>query len=67
MEGVCCECQTTHPVHPARSLREREMDLEEDDSDGEVGGYVMDIHDAWGSHCDGSGTMPQAVLKDNKI
>jgi hypothetical protein len=26
--------------------------------------FVMFEHDAFGSHCEGSGTMPQAILKE---
>ena len=66
MEGVCCECQSVHPIRMKRRTAD-EHDLDADNDLGPAGGYVMDIHDAWGSHCDGSGAMPQTVLKDNKV
>jgi hypothetical protein len=64
MQGVCCECQSVHPVRPARRRDDLDLDIDEDNDLGPVGDYVMDIHDFYGSHCDGSGEMPQALVKE---
>lgn len=66
-EGVCSTCQSVHPVRPKRTTSEESFfDFDEDlDLDGEVGEWVMDTHDAFGAHCDGSGTMPQAILSED--
>jgi hypothetical protein len=64
-EGVCSECQQVHRV------RSKGFSPEEDDDDdglidGEVRNWAMATHDAFGSHCDGSGTMPQALVGEKK-
>lgn len=65
-EGVCCECLSVHPVRSAPKNPLEDLALEFFPSLAEAyeeeGNWVMDTHDAFGSHCDGSGTMPQAVL-----
>lgn len=66
-EGICCECQSRHPVRPKRHRTDDLCDFDEDfGTDGTVGEWVMDTHDAFGSHCEGSGTMPQAVIGTNE-
>lgn len=65
-EGVCCTCQSTHPVrHKGRGADDDLLGFRDEDFDGEAGEWVMDTHDAFGSHCDGSGTMPQALVKES--
>ena len=64
-EGVCCTCQSVHPVRPNRHTSDDPFGFNEElDLDGEVGEWVMDTHDAFGSHCEGSGTMPQALVSE---
>jgi hypothetical protein len=46
-----------HPVDPYRG-----DDIEPDRGPEEY--YVMSSHDAFGMHCDGTGTTPQALVKD---
>lgn len=61
-EGVCCSCESVHPV---RIGREKSVDLYEGfgDFEDELGQYVMDTHDAFGQFCEGSGTMPQLLIR----
>ncbi|MBI4438257.1 hypothetical protein HY631_04900 [Candidatus Uhrbacteria bacterium] len=61
MEGICCECQNTHPVHYGHTDTEDDLDSLMAD---EVFDWVMDSHDAYGSHCSGSCTTPQALIKE---
>jgi hypothetical protein len=59
--GVCCTCQTTHPVVAYRPPT-YDDGFEYDDlfaSPSER--YAMAEHDAFGKYCEGSGTMPQAL------
>lgn len=64
--GVCCECQSSHPVRPARGRSRSEFEEGLDDTDdqfGEEGEYVMADHYPFGERaCSGSGTTPQAVF-----
>lgn len=64
-EGICCSCQLPQPIVPKGVSPE---DLDDPfilpPEEGEVGEWVMAIHDAFGSHCKGSGEMPQAVLRE---
>lgn len=48
--GICCECQSVHTVRCNHK------------------GYrfLMDMHDAFGQHCNGSLTVPQVTFKDGK-
>ena len=62
MEGVCCECQSVHLVSPAPQRDDLNWDEEGDFEEQSF--FVMATHDAYGSHCNGSGETPQAVLKD---
>ncbi|MFA4845711.1 MAG: hypothetical protein WC654_04090 [Patescibacteria group bacterium] len=65
MEGVCSECQKVHPVHITPGVISLAEFLDDEgEAEGEEYHYVLDVHDAYGSHCDGSGTMPQAILTD---
>ena len=61
-EGVCCSCQSIHPVRPSRVDPETSDLCEGFDELEDAERFVMDIHDVFGSHCDGSGTMPQALI-----
>lgn len=66
-EGVCCTCQSVHPVRSSSQTSDNLFGFDEGfDLDGETGEWVMDTHDAFGSHCKGSGTMPQAVLSEEE-
>ena len=67
-EGVCCACQSVHPVVPRRTTVE---DLDDDFLDffqsvweEDCFDYVMCSHDVPDTnyHCDGSGTEPQALV-----
>lgn len=66
VHGVCCSCQSVAPVRVCpQSADYRELDDHEliqllrDDVDM----FVMADHDAFGKLCDGSGTVPQAVVR----
>jgi hypothetical protein len=65
-EGVCFSCQSIRPIVP------KSFSPEDDDlsflppEEGEAAEWVMATHDAFGRHCEGSGTMPQAVLRKEK-
>lgn len=64
-EGVCCECQKVNPLRPSNANPDGEDNpFTRIPDDDEVESWVMDTHEAFGSHCNGSGTMPQAVLND---
>lgn len=64
-EGVCCECQSVRRIVPKSFSPEDDGILSFlPPEEGEVGEWVMATHDAFGSHCSGSGTMPQAVLRE---
>ena len=66
--GVCCECQSTHPVYTNTNI----PDEEQDDvfgpfGCGEAGNYLMAKHRMFGGTglcCEGEGTVPQAIVKD---
>ena len=63
-DGVCCECQS---VHPLRTVSDKELDdsgFARDYDDDSIGKWVLADHDAYGSHCDGSGTMPQTLVAE---
>lgn len=64
--GVCCECQSVHPVRSAR--RSGFCDDEVYDcTDSEEFEYVMDAHQPFGERwCDGEGTNPQALIRKTK-
>lgn len=68
LEGVCCTCQSRHPVRHATKGHNGLLDGfdDVDDYEGESGGYLMASHDAFGSFCEGSGTMPQAIVHPKK-
>ncbi len=71
--GICCSCQSAHPVttiNPAqkRSLM-REMSMDEDEYDyihGGAGSHVMLPHriseDGTGPECEGAGDIPQTLV-----
>jgi hypothetical protein len=64
-EGVCCSCQSIRPIVPKGFSPGDDDDLSLlPPEEGEAAGWVMAIHDAFGSNCEGSGTMPQAVLQE---
>lgn len=60
MRGICCDCQLEHPVRP----NNHGIDIFDDEDDA-VDEWVMDDHDAFGSHCEGSGTVPQAIVNES--
>lgn len=63
MLGVCCTCQETHKVRP--STKEF-TDFDDDGHDfDEHEFFVMDDHDPsfGGGRCEGTGTMPQAIVR----
>jgi len=63
VQGVCCTCQSIHPLRPSKTSREDVgHPMTDRDLDGEIVDWVMDTHDAWGEPCEGSGTQPQAVV-----
>lgn len=62
--GVCCFCQSAHPVRPSR-LTLDELEELEDQGHGEETDWVMDKHMIFGDSgpwCEGEGSMPQAVV-----
>jgi len=67
IKGVCCTCQSSHPVRSSGGHQVSGLDFfpfEYEDPAGEAGGYLMVDHDApWGAFCSGSGTMPQAIVR----
>ena len=66
MKGVCCSCQMVHPVVPHSP-----SEVEVDSLDGsECVYYVMAPHRMFGDagvECEGAGTCPQALVRDNKL
>ena len=58
MLGVCCSCQSLHPVR----RRHGRMEYAEPEFY-----YVMDDHFFPGTNeqCEGVGTIPQAIVKDD--
>ena len=61
-QGVCCTCQSVHPVRPGT---EPGNDRSDDDFDRhETDSWVMDTHYPFGGsvRCEGTGTSPQALL-----
>jgi hypothetical protein len=66
-EGICSQCQLRHPVHPRPRLADDFSSFDEDppDTEGTVGDWVMYTHDAYGSYCEGSGTMPQVLVSES--
>jgi hypothetical protein len=61
MQGVCCYCQTVHPVQPNTSPSLIEFDSDALDHD-ECDDWVMQTHHAFGPLCEGGGTTPQALV-----
>lgn len=75
-QGICTVCQSpvairSSPV-PLQELMQQSHsdDLFADDeirrTYGDSINYLCDTHDAFGQHCEGSGLIPQVVLKDLK-
>jgi hypothetical protein len=70
--GVCCSCQSTHPVTPISTSARREIlqaeDRDEEDYErcyGEAGNHVMLPHRIFGDtgpECDGAGDLPQTIV-----
>ncbi len=73
--GVCCSCQTAHPVAPmsfaSKGALMRDMGMDEDEYDdvhGSAGSYVMAPHtiftDGTGPDCEGAGDIPQVLVNE---
>jgi hypothetical protein len=70
--GVCCQCQQIVPIHKLDlnfdkgDPREELMEMGEQmygQGDKNPLNWVCDSHDAFGYHCEGSNTVPQAICK----
>ena len=60
MKGICCTCQSPHPV---RNAPPDDLDDESDDPKVDpAADQLMIAHDMWGQRCEGSGTTPQALV-----
>lgn len=71
MRGICCGCQSpvdlqysSLPLHQLLELGQDEEEIHREYGDSIS--YVCVSHDAWGERCDGSGLVPQVVLKDTR-
>ena len=63
MLGICCTCQSRHPVKRDLKYISSERDETEDGPSFDVvPSYLMKSHYAFGRYCEGSGTTPQAIL-----
>lgn len=65
--GMCCGCEAKQPLVRSSSARQEERergfdDWEIDQQYGESIDYIVASHDFYGSHCDGSGQIPQVIF-----
>ncbi len=67
-KGVCCSCQSLHPISRRTRIPEDQMDeFEGPFGCGEAGYYQMEPHMIFGNSgpwCEGVGTIPQAILTE---
>ena len=68
-KGLCCGCQSVVPVQPSTLAVEECLDkgIEEWELEQTYGNsirYIVIDHTFYGEHCDGSGQIPQVVIKD---
>lgn len=68
MTGICCTCQQEVPIYTSYIPRneERERGLEDFEIDMQYGpsiDYLCESHHPWGELCEGTGQIPQFVLK----
>lgn len=67
-EGVCCDCQSIHPVRLNTSITEGDRsEIFGAFGCGEAGEYIMERHMMFktsGPWCTGEGTIPQALVPD---
>lgn len=57
--GVCCSCQSAHPVRRLGGVKEECVPADERNV---TAWFVMEIHDCAGTHCNGSETEPQVLV-----
>ena len=72
--GICCSCQSTHPVRlmelPSKLAMMAKVDMEEIDYNyqfGEAGEHVMLPHRIFGDtgpECEGAGQIPQTLVNE---
>jgi hypothetical protein len=68
-KGICCGCQTQVPLTESDIPRQQELDNGMDDWSidrmyVDAVGFLCVEHEAWGERCEGSGQVPQVVLKE---
>jgi hypothetical protein len=63
MMGVCCSCQSAHPVRERENANVHEVEFLKDLAQAEW--WVMTPHNFLGTaiRCEGEGTVPQAVFE----
>ncbi len=70
MRGVCPVCQDVVPCRSANGQVFREMEVlgwEFEDVQREFGEsvyWLLDTHESYGAPCEGSGQVPEALIKD---
>lgn len=68
MQGICCGCQSPQDIQlsnlPANQMADLGWDAEDmDRCFGDDHRYVVMEHDFHGQRCDGSGLVPQAIIR----
>lgn len=68
MQGICSVCQEPVEIHPSdaaiREMAPHGYDLETLEHEfGEEIHYLCVPHSAYGKYCEGSGQIPQTILK----
>lgn len=68
MQGICTVCQSPQNVHQSQVPMQQMVELGEEEEDmlflfGDPILYLVDSHDCCGEHCEGSGLVPQTILR----
>ena len=71
MLGICSCCEQKVCIERSPIPRQQELDMGYEDFEismtyGESINFICSPHDCWGVPCEGSGQIPQAVIKEEK-